>query len=149
MLAYSVDSSGADCKSVVFDSVGATPSASTILCPSSTIDSATGYEPVRCGCNSYGGRQLSPCGGMEDTLVLETSALKSVRVRVPPRRPWKFGRVWLIAPVLKTDDRKRSVGSNPTASSILWCSLMVERAIYNCLVRVQFPPPRPIFTLIV
>ncbi len=29
----------------------------------------------------------------------------------------KRGRVWFIAPVLKTDDRKRSVSSNLTAST--------------------------------
>ena len=30
---------------------------------------------------------------------------------------WKCGRVWFIAPVLKTDDLKRSVSSNLTASA--------------------------------
>ena len=42
-----------------------------------------------------------------------------VGVRVPGGMPnlieeWQR---WIIAPVLKTDDRKRSVGSNPTSSA--------------------------------
>lgn len=73
---------------------------------------------------------------LDQSTTLRTS-VSGVRVSHESQH-WRFGRVGLIAPVLKTGRRQRLKGSNPLASANLPYRITVVRQILDLQVVVRF-----------